>query len=301
MKKLLIFPLSFILCLNLMVPIKAQSSYHLLFSSNTEYGPIVPQIQKAGRYYFSHDKKYNLLCGTDKKHLSILERDYNAEILSNGQNAYYIRQTPEKHEIIYFQLVKVNLKNRKKSVKWTSEPIDGLSFCTIIGSNSQKFFVYYDYADKFLAEYDATTDHFISYQKTKDTIIQSHNDYFTGIDSYPSDIGIVPIYLYDRQLHKITKLADSTLLHTQKIGRDFYFTKTKINVNRQIYHHTLMKYNLDTKKRTQYRTFTTKWSLDDSLNIIRFTKKDCVVSFETKQEKIKIKHIAYKGKDFTLK
>lgn len=57
MKKLLIFPLSFILCLNLMVPIKAQSSYHLLFSSNTEYGPIVPQIQKAGRYYFSHDKK----------------------------------------------------------------------------------------------------------------------------------------------------------------------------------------------------------------------------------------------------
>jgi phosphate starvation-inducible protein PhoH len=89
-----------------MVPIKAQLSYHLLFSSNTEYGPIVPQIQKAGRYYFSHDKKNNLLCGTDKKHLSILEKDYTVEILSNGQNAYYIRQTPEKYEINYFSWLK---------------------------------------------------------------------------------------------------------------------------------------------------------------------------------------------------
>ena len=75
MKKLLIFPLSFILCLSLIMPVKAQDHFQLLFKGFDDTDVYLNKhfVRKVSNYYFTHDKKFRLCYGTNKKHLKVID------------------------------------------------------------------------------------------------------------------------------------------------------------------------------------------------------------------------------------
>lgn len=296
MKKLLIFPLSFILCLNLIMPVKAQDHFQLLFKGFADTDFLLKKhfVRKVGNYYFTHNKNLKLCYGTNKKHLKVIDQDTVEEILTNGKVAYYVKaHTPYPHPY-HYQIIKADLATGQKSIMWTSKAFsyDDFTLNTVAYKNGLLYF-YYDYYYKpekspdVIGIYNIKTNQ-LTNQCVNKVFLNGNAKYFTSIDDYPGEIVSIPMYLHDQNFKKITKLTQSTQYYTKFIGNDLYYDYT--TQKKENFYHTIMKYNLKTHKRTKLCRIDTVWLVENDFHILNYSKKDIAISYT---DPPKIKHIAY--------
>ncbi len=299
MKKLLIFTLSSILCFSLIIPVKAQDHFQLLFKGYDNSNHYFPKhlIKKVGHYYFTRDESYKLYYGTNKNHLKKIDQDTVDSILTNGKIAYYVKaHTPYPHPY-HYQIIKVDLATGHKSIMWSSQSFfyDTFALNTLAFKNGLLYFYYEpEKLPNMIGIYNIETNQFTTHPVNK-LFLNGNAQYYTSIDSYPSDIASLPIYLHDQHFKKITKLTQSTQLYTKFIGDELYYDYTA--VKKQNYYHTIMKYNLKTHKRTKLCHIHTAWLEEDHFSIINYSKKDVTITYTNPP---KLKHIAY-HKNINLK
>lgn len=293
MKKLLIFPLSFLLCLSLIIPVQAQDNFQLLFKGydDTDYSLNKHFVRKVGNYYFSHNNKNQLCLGTNKKHLKVADQDYVSEILTNGQVVYYVKaHTPYPHPY-HYQIVKIDLASGQKSIMWSSQPFsyDDFTLKTFDYKNGLLYF-YYEPKEvpNAIGIYNIETNQ-LTTQRTKKVFLNGNGTYYIAFDGYSGEVAVLPIYLYDKNFKKIMKLTESTQLYTQFVGNDLYYTHTVHK--KENYYHTIMKYNLKTHKRTKLGHIDAVWTVEDYLSIVNYGKKDVTIIYNYPNKKIK--HISY--------
>ncbi len=292
MKKLLIFPLSFILCLSLIMPVKAQDHFQLLFKGFADTDFLLKKhfVRKVGNYYFTHNKNLKLCYGTNKKHLKVIDQDTVEEILTNGKVAYYVKAHIPNDNILQYQIIKLDLATGQKSIMWSSKQLPLIKFTlkTVAYKNGLLYFYYEPQeSPNAIGIYNIETNQ-LTNQCVNKVFLNGNGTYFTAFNGYPWDTAILPIYLYDQNFKKITKLTQSTQYYTKFIGNDLYYDYT--TRKKENFYHTIMKYNLKTHKRTKLCRIDAVFGVDSELQILDYGKNNVTILYDYPY---KMKRIAY--------